>query len=175
MVRKILAAIDRSPNSRVVFDQAIALAKATGANLMLLHVLSSEEHDSPRMQTLNTFEYTSLQAELLDDYRKQWETYEEEGLKLLQSLTKEATRSGVRTEFSQNFGSPGRKICEIAESWAADLIVISRRGHSGLNELLLGSVSNYVFHHTPCSMYVVHAVSTPRDSEGTAATFSVTH
>jgi len=29
-------------------------------------------------------------------------------------------------------------------------------GRTGLRELFLGSVSNYVLHHAPCSVMVVH-------------------
>jgi nucleotide-binding universal stress UspA family protein len=40
MFNKILVAIDNSENSSHVFEEALSLAKATGANLMLFHVLS---------------------------------------------------------------------------------------------------------------------------------------
>ena len=156
MVYKVLAAIDRSPNGRAVFDAAIALAKATGANLMLLHVLSSEEAGSPQMPTLTIREDYPVNGKLLEHYWQQWQTYEEQSLKLLRSYTDEAAAVGVSNEFTQNSGSPGREICAVAQTWNADVIVIGRRGHSGLNELILGSVSNYVFHHAPCSIYVVH-------------------
>ncbi|MDF5711312.1 MAG: universal stress protein [Nostoc sp. S4] len=157
MFRKILAAIDRSPNGKAVFNEALALARVTKASLMLLHVLSSDENDSPQIPTLTTLQYYPLDRELLEDYWKQWQTYEEQGFKLLRSYTEEATNAGVSTEFTQNSGNPSRNICEVAQNWGANLIVVGHRGHSGLNELILGSVSNYVFHHAPCSVYVVYA------------------
>ncbi|WP_442949349.1 universal stress protein [Nostoc sp.] len=40
-------------------------------------------------------------------------------------------------------------------SWGADLIVLGRRGLKGFAELLAGSVSNHVVHHSPCSVLVV--------------------
>jgi nucleotide-binding universal stress UspA family protein len=43
----------------------------------------------------------------------------------------------------------------MARSWPADLIVIGRRGRTGLKEALMGSVSNYVVHHAPCTVMVV--------------------
>lgn len=46
-------------------------------------------------------------------------------------------------------------ICELARNWNADLIILGRRGRTGLSELLLGSVSNYVLHHAPCSVLTV--------------------
>ena len=47
MLNKILVAIDDSTMSRKVFEAGLSLAKRTGASLMLLHVLSSEEKDNP--------------------------------------------------------------------------------------------------------------------------------
>jgi len=35
------------------------------------------------------------------------------------------------------------------------LVVVGRRGHSGLSELFLGSVSNYVLHRAPCSVLTI--------------------
>ncbi|MEH1934408.1 MAG: universal stress protein [Nostoc sp.] len=87
MFSKILAAIDRSPNGKAVFDEALTLAKATKGSLMLLHILSSEEKDSPQTPTLLTLEYHPLNGELIEDYWKQWQSYEEEGFKLLRSYT----------------------------------------------------------------------------------------
>jgi nucleotide-binding universal stress UspA family protein len=155
MFHKILVAVDRSENGEKVLDAAIALAKAAGASLMLLHVLSSEEEDCPIMPTLTTGEYYPVDGRLFEDYQERWQAYEKKGLELLRSYTDKATAVGVSTEFTQNSGNSGRTICEMAQTWGADLIVIGRRGHSGLSELILGSVSNYVLHHATCSVLTV--------------------
>jgi nucleotide-binding universal stress UspA family protein len=47
MYTKILAAFDRSPSGKQVFEAALTLAKASHADLMLLHVLSRDAEDSP--------------------------------------------------------------------------------------------------------------------------------
>ena len=52
-------------------------------------------------------------------------------------------------------GNPGRSICELASTWEADLILVGSRGLKGLKEMFLGSVSNYVTHHAPCSVLIV--------------------
>ena len=90
-------------------------------------------------------------------YADLWKAYEERGLTLLGALANEAAAEGVPVEVTQHPGKAGPMICEVARSSRADLIVLGRQGqHAGLNELLLGSVSNYVLHHAPCSVLVVH-------------------
>jgi nucleotide-binding universal stress UspA family protein len=52
-------------------------------------------------------------------------------------------------------GDAGRTICETAKNYSADLIVIGRNQRSVLSEIFLGSTSNYVLHHAPCSVMVI--------------------
>jgi len=47
MFSKILVAVDHSQGSKQVFEKALSIAKADGANLFLLHVLSIERGSSP--------------------------------------------------------------------------------------------------------------------------------
>lgn len=53
------------------------------------------------------------------------------------------------------FGSPDSRIVETAEEWKADLIVVGSHGYNRWERLLLGSVSDSVVHHAPCSVLVV--------------------
>lgn len=165
MFGKILVALDMSVLSRSAFEEAITLAKAVNGNLMLLHVLSSDEEGTPAMPNLPSIEYyPALELEPLERYQKQWEAWEKQGLDLLKLLANQANAAGVSTEFTQLSGSPGRTICEFAQNWKADLIMIGRRGRSGLRELFLGSVSNYVLHHAPCSVLTVqHPVTASKN------------
>lgn len=158
MFHKILVALDTSTSSKSVFDSALALAKAVQANLMLLHVLSPEEEGSPNIYLLSSREFylgLGMSNEILEMQRQQWEEFVNRGLEMLHSLTDEATAAGVSTEFTQLSGDPGRTICKFACNWEPDLIIMGRRGRSGLSELFLGSVSNYVLHHAPCSVFIV--------------------
>lgn len=157
MFHKILVAMDSSDISQHIFDEALIIAKAMGANLMLLHVLSSEEEGSPKVAGFSNIEfypevYPEVREEILMSHRKQWGEFTSQCLDMLRSRTAEANAAGVNAEFTQLPGSPGKTICELAQSWGADLIVMGRRGRSGFTELILGSVSNYVLHHAPCSV-----------------------
>lgn len=162
MFQKILVAVDRQPGSKQVFDKALSLAKANGANLILLHILSVEESDSPFMsprlvqhkdRCIHVAPNIMRQAN--EEFDREWAEFEQQGLELLRTFSKKAIAARVSTEVSQITGHPSSTICEFAQSCHADLIAIGRRGRSGLQEMLLGSVSNYVVHHAPCSVLLV--------------------
>jgi nucleotide-binding universal stress UspA family protein len=53
------------------------------------------------------------------------------------------------------FGSPESRIVETAEAIHPDLIVLGSHGYSRWERLLLGSVSDSVVHHAPCSVLIV--------------------
>lgn len=155
MFQKILVAIDTSEIGKQVFESAITLAKATKASLMLLHVLSSEEEGSPYMPIIFSGMGYAGGDKIIENYRQEWEAFAQQGLELLKSRQQAATQAGVQAEYTQRPGTPGKTICDFAQSWEADTIVIGRRGHSGMSELFLGSVSNYVLHHATCFVLVV--------------------
>jgi nucleotide-binding universal stress UspA family protein len=54
-------------------------------------------------------------------------------------------------------GSPESRIVETAEEMGADLIVVGSHGYNRWERLLLGSVSDSVVHHAPCSVLVVRS------------------
>jgi nucleotide-binding universal stress UspA family protein len=139
---------------------------------MLLHVLSQEEEGSPEALVFPNIDYyPGWNEQSFKLYQEHWEKFKNEGLQMLQSWSAQANKSGVNTEFTQNTGNPGRRICELAIDWNADLIMMGRRGRSGLTEFFLGSVSNYVLHHAPCSVQIVHVpINSPAVNVSSAAT-----
>ena len=53
------------------------------------------------------------------------------------------------------FGSPDSRIVETAEEDGTDLIIVGSHGYSRWERLLLGSTSDSVVHHAPCSVLIV--------------------
>lgn len=165
MLKKILIALDRSEMGKYVFEQGFALAKMSGASLLLLHVLSSEEEGSPYIP-VSTFDYSpGMWEQVSESHLEEWDRWKNKCMEMLQSFSARANSAAIDTEFKQISGSPGRVICDLAASWDADLIVVGHRGNSGLTELLLGSVSNYVLHHAPCSIHVVQVTANTKKAE----------
>ena len=76
----------------------------------------------------------------------------------------ETTESRIKANFGEKnltvssevlFGSPESRIVETAEATHPDLIVLGSHGYSRWERLLLGSVSDSVVHHAPCSVLIV--------------------
>lgn len=157
MFEKILVAVDTSPTSEVVFEKALSLAKLSNATLMITHILSPFEEGYPEIPVYPGVDsyYPVLYEEAAKVYAKQVEQFAQKSFEFVKGLTNQATAEGIPTEYTQNSGEPGRMICQLANNWGADVIILGRRGRTGLSELVLGSVSNYVLHHAPCSVLTV--------------------
>jgi nucleotide-binding universal stress UspA family protein len=100
------------------------------------------------------------------------------GLQKIQQLAKEIHRNRERAQTSllqktkQSLASRKVKVEKIAIGYAAeeiikaasrfraDLIVMGSRGLSGVKRTVLGSVSNRVVCHAPCSVLVVRPIQT---------------
>ena len=166
MFHRILIAIDSSDMSQHVVDEAISLAKTSDANLMLLHVLNplDEQYVDP-MFVQPTILYPEYQAQKHEKHIKDWEKLKEDRLNWLRSQCEQAKKTGLVIEYSQYTGEASRTICDVARNWGADLIIIGRRGRRGLTEFFLGSVSNYVLHHAPCSVLIVQGPVNMPDEE----------
>ncbi|REJ78472.1 MAG: universal stress protein [Acidobacteria bacterium] len=62
---------------------------------------------------------------------------------------------GVTVSTEILIGSPESRIVEKAEEFEADLLIVGSHGYNRWERLLLGSVSDSVVHHAPCSVLVV--------------------
>jgi nucleotide-binding universal stress UspA family protein len=152
MYEKILVALDRSPMAEKVFHDSLTLAKKTESNLILLHVLSIDAEDSPLSFAPMSMSYN---PETLEQYHQEWNKFSEECLEMLKYMQKQAQQEGVETKIIQENGRAGKVICQKATELAVDLIVMGRRGHSLINEMVMGSVSSYVLHHANGSVLIV--------------------
>jgi nucleotide-binding universal stress UspA family protein len=165
MFSKILVAINNTENYRYVFEQALSLALATNAQLLLFHVISPFDDDYSNDVSTKQKDnmYVTSHTRGVKYYVNQWEALKQSGMEFLTSLSHEAIAQGVKVDFAQKLGDPGRLICEIAHTWNADLIIVGRRGVSRVSEFFMGSVSNYVLHHAPCSVLTIQGTPSTRD------------
>lgn len=161
MFKKILVALDLSQMRESVFAKALSMAKTHRAQLMVIHVLSPGEEECPVQPDFAMLGYFQpMNDSAVDAYHRCLQEVQRKGIDLLKVCAHTAGRLGIPTQFDQPKGETGPVICRRAREWQADLIVVGRRGRSGLSEMFLGSISSYVLHHAPCSVLAVH-----RDAE----------
>jgi nucleotide-binding universal stress UspA family protein len=154
--KKILVAIDRSTQASVVFEKAIHLAQIEQGQLLLFYCLDWEaENLADAFVGMGTLGDVDLYGATLGERRTFLERKIQQAQEWLQIYHQQGINAGIACESQCQVGSPGMRICELAQNWNADIIVLGRRGHRGIAEVLLGSVSNYVLHHASCSVLVV--------------------
>lgn len=143
-IRRILHPSDFSPASRPAFRTAIALAKTSRAQLIVIHVL-------PMVPV--TSEDVYLSPKVWDDlYSGQREAAQGE----LRRLVARAKASGVRASGALiDSGVTHERIARFARARRVSLIVMGTHGRSGLAKAILGSVASRVLASAPCPVMTV--------------------
>jgi nucleotide-binding universal stress UspA family protein len=138
--RHIACAVDGSDASVLTALAAAGVARATGAELRLLHVVPVFRGRNEEW-TLEPHDQSPPELE--------------PSVKAVSSLGLEPVREMA-------MGRPERTLVHVAERDEVDLVVVGHRGVSGMTRRLLGSVSEHVGHHAPCSVYIVRPSDTTR-------------
>lgn len=128
---RILFATDFSPASEAALKYATALARDSGARLLIVHV---EELPTP---------YAGGEMML-----PQPEYPNPEIRKMLEAVV--PTDKSVAYEHHLLLGTAAEDIVRIATEEKADLIVIGTHGRTGLKRVLMGSVAEAVMRHAHC-------------------------
>lgn len=136
----ILVPVDGSDHSKEALKEAIKMAKAFSAKILLLNV-------QPHYDTAHTKIFFSK-----EEIRSYAEELGEEVFKSYLPLLEEA---GIPYEKKVEMGNPAERIVETAEKWKSDYIVMGARGLGPLRGTLLGSVSYGVIHQASCPVLIV--------------------
>jgi nucleotide-binding universal stress UspA family protein len=148
---EIVVGTDFSKTAAVAVDQAAALAKAFDARLHVVTAFKPALTSNLAATSLETM--SAGGAELLAEAESRIADEVEATLK---SLGEKLGADGIRVKVHGLPGDAADALIDIAEEVKADLIVVGNRGMTGARRFILGSVSNKVTHHAPCSVLVVH-------------------
>jgi nucleotide-binding universal stress UspA family protein len=69
--------------------------------------------------------------------------------------SKAVENAGFQVTTAIKEGDPRSELIDAASEWHADLIMVGSHGRTGLDRLLLGSVSEAVARHARCSVQIV--------------------
>lgn len=140
-IRRILCPTDFSPTARRAIDYAIVMAKAMGAEIVLLHVIPDMGYPMRSFGTVSAF------PNLREEIHKRGA---EELAELTASL---GTDVKIATELRD--GASHHAIIDCAKDIAADMIVIGTHGHTGIKHMLLGSTAEKVVRSAECPVLTV--------------------
>ena len=136
--KNILIAVDLTEQSEHVVSRGVALARLTGANVRLLHIVEYVPVE-PMGEAL--LPAVDIEDELLEGARRR--------------LDELAARLDVadleRTVESGNIKS---EMIRIASDWPADLIVLGSRERHGL-AVMLNLAEDTILHAAPCDVLAV--------------------
>lgn len=148
---KILIAIDGSDASkRVIKAASEVIAKPEKT---VVKIISAVEPIAPMAAEpfAISAEYYAEMAEAANQQAKIFVGQAETNLKELCPALSDISNEVIRSM------SAAQAIVEMAREWKADLIVVGSHGYGFWSRALLGSVSNSVVHHAPCSVLVARA------------------
>ena len=145
-IRRVLVAIDGSPNAQRALETAIDLAKGMSAELRVAHVVY--------VPTLFWSMGVPGSAVPTDKIEEDAEQVARQLLAKAVKFSKDAGVANLKDEMVTDLVSPAQGIVQLAERDGADVIVIGTRGNGGFKKLLLGSVANSVLHYADCSVLV---------------------
>jgi nucleotide-binding universal stress UspA family protein len=145
---KILLAIDGSKFSKAATQTVIARIRPRGAQVRVLHVV-----EPPSL--LVTREMGGYDPAL----DAAWEAESKQAEALVANTAGMLRSKGLKVSTSAELGDPKSEIVDAASKWRADLIVLGAHGRKGLTRFLMGSVSEGVARHAPCSVEIVRLPS----------------
>jgi nucleotide-binding universal stress UspA family protein len=142
---KILLAIDNSTFSQAATRAMVDRIKPEGAEILVLTV----------MDLMNNFsDDTAAEAWIpnIEDIRL---FRLHDASDLVERVAHQLQAEGFSASVGVSEGDPKSRIIEKAEDWGADLIVVGSHGRKDFDRALLGSVSEAVARHAPCSVAIV--------------------
>jgi nucleotide-binding universal stress UspA family protein len=150
-MKKVLIALDYNPTAQKVAETGFSLAKALGAEVILLHVISdpvyySSTEYSPIMGFDGFMETDSLQLDSVDALKNA----------SLHFLDKSRQHLGDKTiQTLVEEGDFAETILKTAKETHADIIVMGSHSRKWLEDIVMGSVTKKVLLHTSLPMFII--------------------
>lgn len=149
--KKVLIALDYDPTAQKVAETGFSLAKSIGAEVVLIHVISDPLNYSltGHITVMGFAGYTAidlLNADNKDDLKKTSQHF----------LDKSKLHLGdkkIKTMVTE--GDIADLILKSAEDIDADVIVMGSHSRKWLEDIVMGSVTEKVLHHTSLPLYIV--------------------
>jgi nucleotide-binding universal stress UspA family protein len=128
MYKRILVAVEHSAADRTILTHVTALARLTGAELLLVHVADGWAARNFDQLKLRESEEMKEDREYLD------------------SLKTELDTAGLTVRTHLAMGDPASELVRVAEEEDVDLVAMSTHGHRFLSDVIHGATADRVRH-----------------------------
>jgi nucleotide-binding universal stress UspA family protein len=150
-MKKVLIALDYDPTAQKVAESGFTLAKAMGAKVVLVHVVSdpvyySSNLYSPIMGFGGFMNIDFMQLDVVTELKNSSQDFLN---KTKQYLGDESIQTLVEE------GDFADSILEAAKDVRADIIVIGSHSRRWLDEILIGSVAEEILRHSSIPLYII--------------------
>jgi nucleotide-binding universal stress UspA family protein len=136
----IVVGTDGSESAERAVREASWLARSTGSRLLIVTAFSDLHPYREHIESSAREDLVNL-GEVADQ--------------LLMRAAAEAEGDHIEIDTASREGDPAKVLSDIAAEEHARLIIVGDRGLSGVGRFLLGSVSQKLSHHAPCSVLIV--------------------
>lgn len=144
--KKILVAIDGTPQSDKAAEEAVRMATGTGSQF------NSKIYAMLVLPNAPASTYTDFVPSAPITETEQWHEMRQ---RIFYVIQKYALEHDVPLELIVEYGEPAEKLIDFAEKEEVDVIVIGSSSKGFLQRKLKGSVSHKVSTNAKCSVYIV--------------------
>ncbi len=150
-MKKVLIALDYDPTAQKIAETGFSLAKTMGAEIILLHVIADATYYS-------SLEYNPITGFLGFSATDASHLLEPEGLKIatkhfLDKVKHHLEDDNIKTIVKE--GDFADSILKSAKDLNVDIIVIGSHSRRWLTEILIGSVTEKVLHHSSIPLFII--------------------
>ena len=150
-MKKILIALDYDPTAQKVVEQGYSLAKAMGAEVILMHVVTDPTY-------YTSTEYSPIMG--FGGYMDVAQLYPTptDGLKLASQHFLEKTKHHLKDDAIQitiKEGDIADSILKTAKEVHADIIVVGSHSRKWLENIVIGSVARDVLNNSKIPLYII--------------------
>jgi nucleotide-binding universal stress UspA family protein len=139
-IKKIMVALAFGEYSKDVFNYAAKLALDLDASLTAVHII-----DIKYVEALSQVEAMGYEVSA----EKYIESSKEERRAQFDELATEASFPPEKIKKIIEVGHPDDQLIKVIAREKVELVVMGARSHSKMPQVLVGSVANKVFHHSP--------------------------
>ncbi len=146
-MKKILLAVDGSETSLKATDEVLKLAKAFGSEVKIISVVYE--------QPIYPMPGAVIPPDLAETRKSLMMILQETAKNMLDHVAEKFLAAEIKVSTSIAIGRPSEEILSEAHQGEYDLVVVGSRGLTGIQRVLLGTVSGKIANNAKTSVLII--------------------